>query len=228
MKKTFWLSLGILFLLAIGTGPSLCAASPDDDAAKGGYYEVTVTNLTRGQTFTPIMVATHAKGVRIFSLGEPASEELARLAEGGDTMPLADHLRAMPTVKDVVNSGGPLPPGESVTVLVKAGKRFNHISLAAMLVPTNDGFMALNGVRGPSGHRTDRHFSPVYDAGSEMNTESCADIPGGDGCAGEGYSMADGEGYVHIHAGIHGIGDLNADAYDWRNPAARISIRRVR
>ena len=36
------------------------------------------------------------------------------------------------------------------------------------------------------------------------------------------------QGYVHIHAGIHGIGNLVAADRDWRNPVAHISIRRTR
>jgi hypothetical protein len=36
-----------------------------------------------------------------------------------------------------------------------------------------------------------------------------------------------GEGFVHIHAGIHGIGNLEASEYDWRNPVARITVRQV-
>jgi hypothetical protein len=33
---------------------------------------------------------------------------------------------------------------------------------------------------------------------------------------------------VHIHRGTHGIGDLDADRYDWRNPVARITVTRIR
>ena len=60
-------------------------------------------------------------------------------------------------------------------------------------------------------------------------TKSCANIPG-PACGGAGPSpdAAEGdEGYVHIHPGIHGIGDLDASEYDWRNPVAVIKIRRV-
>ena len=36
-----------------------------------------------------------------------------------------------------------------------------------------------------------------------------------------------GEGYVHIHAGVHGIASLVPENHDWRNPVARIQIRRL-
>ena len=98
-----------------------------------------------------------------------------------------------------------------------------------MLIPTNDGFIALENVRAPKNHRdTAIHHSPVYDAGSEPNDEICANIPG-PVCQGEpGSPGAGGEGVVHIHAGIHGIGDLDPAIYDWRNPAARVTIERMR
>jgi hypothetical protein len=101
-----------------------------------------------------------------------------------------------------------------------------------MLIPTNDGFFALNGVRGPSGDEVLTLFSPAYDAGSEVNDELCASIPGPNftecsGPGGGGKPTGGEEGYVHIHAGIHGIGDLNASMRDWRNPVAQITIRRI-
>ena len=80
---------------------------------------------------------------------------------------------------------------------------------------------------GPRGNKTATAVSPVYDAGSEINDELCISIPG-PVCGGAAISPEDGEGYVHIHAGIHGIGDLAPATYDWRNPAARISVVRVK
>lgn len=46
-----------------------------------------------------------------------------------------------------------------------------------------------------------------------MNDEFCSNIPGPH-CGGEGYSVNDGEGYVHIHAGIHGTAELSSADYD--------------
>ena len=37
-----------------------------------------------------------------------------------------------------------------------------------------------------------------------------------------------GEGYIYISNGIRGVGDLDADLRDWRNPGARITITRVK
>jgi len=193
-------------------------------------FEVTVTNLTRGQQFTPILVASHKEGVKLFTLGSPASPELEILAEEGNTGPLKFLLAGMPEVKDVTDSGGLLDPGQSVTVTVETGGGFDHVSVAAMLIPTNDGFFALNGVEGPKGNGSLLLFSPAYDAGTEANDELCASIPGPFfvecGGPGGGGDVGGGEGYVHVHRGIHGIGDFVASERDWRNPVAMITIQR--
>ena len=195
--------------------------------AFAGQYEITVTNLTRGQSFTPIMVATHKPGVTFFSEGTPASAELAVLAEGGNTAPLSAVLSANPNVYNVTTIPGRLAPGTSVTVQVNMDDDYTRVSLAAMLIPTNDGFFAFEGVRGPSRRNMVSYESPAYDAGSEPNDELCANIPG-PVCGGEGESPhAGGEGNVHIHAGIHGIGNLVAADRDWRNPVAKVDIKRI-
>jgi hypothetical protein len=201
-------------------------------AATAANFEVTITNLTRGQRFTPILVASHKAGVKLFELGRPASPELAVLAEEGNVAPLDDMLNTMPEVLDTANSGGLLNPGASVTVTVKTQGDFNHVSVASMLIPTNDAFFALNGVAGPRGPEALAYTSVAYDAGSERNDELCASIPGPfftecGGPGGGGAPSGGEEGYVHVHAGMHGIGDFNAAQRDWRNPVALIVIRRV-
>jgi len=101
--------------------------------AQGGpRYEVTITNLTRGQTFTPILVASHKEGVSLFTLGQAASVPLEQLAEAGDTGPLSMLLSGMPEVLDVTDSGAPLPPGHSTTITVTTRGQFDHISVASI------------------------------------------------------------------------------------------------
>jgi len=192
------------------------------------YYEVSITNLTRAQVFTPVLVASHRKGVTLFELGSAASNELSALAEGGDVAPLTATLEANDKVVDTANSGALLMPGKTVTVTVSAAYGAKQISLASMLIPTNDSFIALNGVKAPKHGKSTVYYSPGYDAGSELNDELCQNIPG-PVCGGAGGSPeAGGEGYVHISSGISGKADLAADTYDWRNPTAKIVIKRVR
>ena len=214
-------------LLAAGGAMLLGTAG----VASAAEYEVTVTNLTRGQQFTPILVATHQAGVRLFELGSPASPQLKTLAEQGNVGPMTALLLGNPEVRAVVNSAALLNPGQSVTQRVSTRGGFDNVSVAAMLIPTNDGFFAVNDLEGPNGQEAITVFSPAYDAGTERNDELCASIPGPNfmecGGPGGGGAPGGGEGYVHIHAGIHGIGNLHPDIRDWRNPVAKITIHRV-
>jgi len=197
-------------------------ALADTNARK---YEVTVTNITKGQTFTPILSATHKSAIQFFELGNIASEPLASLAESGNIAPLRSILEESELVNDTAATEGLLTPGNSMTFEIY-GTRYTRMSLAAMLIPTNDTFVALNTVRLPRyGFKT--YLARAYDAGSELNDESCANIPG-PACGGEGLSPdEDGEGYVHISAGIHGEGDLAVSTYDWRNAVAKVVVRRI-
>ena len=209
------------------TACSLLLISPLSSADNNDeVYRVTITNLTYSINFTPILVSSHRKGVSILELGSAASSDLTAIAEGGDISHLAATLAASPKVVDVQNSTGLLGPGQSVEVLVSAEHGAKRISLASMMLPTNDGFIALNSVKAPK-HGTVTYYSPGYDAGTETNDEWCANIPGPT-CMGAGPSPLDaGEGFVHINRGIYGIGDLDASTYDWRNPVAKITITRV-
>ncbi|MBM4254844.1 MAG: hypothetical protein FJ147_02990 [Deltaproteobacteria bacterium] len=58
------------FIIAMTTMIVVNGASPA--AAQGQEktrYEIVVTNLTRGQRFTPPFVVIHKPGVRLFTLG---------------------------------------------------------------------------------------------------------------------------------------------------------------
>ena len=215
MKKLIVLALAALFF-----SPSAFA-----QFQKNRMYEVTVTNITGGQYFTPILAVTHKPDIALFDLGVPASEELELLAENGMTKPLEDAvLAAGDSVVDTATSEGLLGPGETTKIMIE-GRTLRVLSLAAMLLPTNDSFIGLNSMILPRsiGETTAR----AYDAGTEANDELCVSIPGPQ-CMGENVNDDSGEGFVHVSPGTHGEGDLSAAAYDWRNPVALVSVRRVR
>lgn len=204
----------------------------DDNWSGSSRLEITVTNLTRGQQFTPILVATHKRGIKIFEAGQPASSQLATLAEEGDTGPLSVLLSSNPNVRSVVTGSGLTNPGQSTTIVIDRRGRFPRISVAAMLIPTNDAFFSVTDVSGPRSQGEVVLYSPAYDAGSERNDEQCGSIPGPSfnecGGAGGGGRIGQGEGFVHIHAGIHGIGSFKPSNRDWRNPVAKIVIRQAK
>ncbi len=195
-------------------------------AEEGQRYDITITNVTRGQIISPPIVISHSKNFELFTLGASASAELAALAEDGVTEPLVDYLATLPSVLDHAVAPGPLMPGTSVTLRVLTRGGFRLISAAGMLVTTNDAFFAIRGMRVPR-YGAEAVEAEAYDAGSEVNSESCEFIPGPP-CGNGGIRNPEGaEGYVHIHAGIHGNGDLDPAMHDWRNPVVEVSIRRI-
>jgi hypothetical protein len=195
-------------------------------------YEVTVTNLTYRQQFTPLLLATHRPELRLFELGAPARPELATLAEEGNVAPLRSLLDTNPQVTATTAGGGLLDPGKSVTLTIRGNPWRDRLSLAAMLIPTNDAFVALDAVPLPLPGHPDKHVAIAYDAGSEVNDEQCSSIPGPlfaeCGGSGGGARVGNGEGFVHVHRGMHGIGSFQPSVRDWRNPVARVTVRVVR
>ena len=196
------------------------------EKSKKHTYEVTITNITAGQSFTPLIAATHTSDVSFFELGAAPSMDIADLAEGGDTSGLAATLDSMPeylmhteTTPMVL-----IGPGQSVTVTVMGNKEFDRLSVAGMLLPTNDTFVAVNSMA--LSKKDSSGLALAYDAGSEANDELCVNIPGPP-CHGSPFSPGLAEGYVHISRGISGEGDLPASDYDWRNPVAHVAIQRV-
>lgn len=193
-------------------------------------YEVTITNITKAQVFSPPVLVTHNRRVALFEVGAPALDELALVAEDGNGGPLADLASTLPDVFEAQSTSAPLPPGASAVYEISGNAR-SVLSSVSMLVNTNDAFFGLNSRALPKRRGGTRSYTvPAYDAGSEGNNENCAFIPGPACPAGSGNarSVDDAEGFVYISNGIHGIGDLGPAAYDWRNPVARITIKRVR
>ncbi len=216
-------------IIILGTVLASYNTMASEYSASGKMVEVTITNISHGEFFTPIMVASHQHGVKLFEPGKPASYELEVLAESGNSNPLKDRLLASGKVLDVVQGVAPLPPGQSVTLNVRMNKHNSHISVASMLVPSNDAFFAVNGLHIGKAKHAVTVYSPAYDAGSEINDELCVSIPGpGFVCSGEGTNVESGEGFVHVHPGIQGIADLDKAQFDWRNPTAKITIKRVK
>lgn len=203
--------------VAVGATHAMADSNPTSS------YEITVTNITKGISFTPILAASHSKSISYFTLGEPASNDLATIAESGDIAPLQTTLDASDAVLSTASTAGLLEPGTSVTFQLDGRFRFNQLSFAAMLLPTNDSFVALNGAALPrKGSIT--YLANAYDAGSETNDELCASIPGPT-CEGAALSPEDeGEGFVFPSPGISGEADLPALDYNWMGSVATVTI----
>jgi hypothetical protein len=121
-------------------------------------------------------------------------------------------------------TNAPFTGGERFDIVVEVCEEYPLVTIAAMAINTNDCFVAMNGVEVMPGMVLNLDG---LDSGSEENNELCSSIPG-PGCAnvaGSGNAMSGmGEGFVHVHRGMHGVGDLVADEYDWRNPMMRVIV----
>ena len=173
--------VGILTAVAAMVAAFLVAAGRPADAIGHNHersYLVTVENLTETQLFTPTVVATHDSRSRIFRTGRPASAGVQALAENGGVPILVDELTGAAGVHDVQVAGdAPIGPGESVQTIVTADRGIRRLSAAAMLICTNDGFAGVSKLTLPRVYGEVRAvYGIAYDAGTEKNTESYADL----------------------------------------------------
>ncbi len=234
----FFLVLFISILMLAVSSTSLFASHSD------ARFQVTLTNLTSGQPFSPPVAATHKFAERLFVVGTPASAEIEAIAENGDQSGAVALFSSSPHVTEVVDVGMPLTPygttfgdfTDTVTFEISA-QRGDRLSIAGMLICTNDGIVGADGLRLPRrGEAT--YYLNGYDAGTEANTEASSDLV--DPCSALGPNPLAGDpngnendavdtypaGTVQLHAGIVGNGDLNA-AHDWNGAAAMITIERI-
>ncbi len=208
---------------------------------------VEVTNITNASYFTPLLVAAHAEGVHLFRLGEEASAHLQAMAEGGAIGGLAADVVAAGGIHVSDPAGGVLAPGASATAeLDVKGKKEAFLSIVAMILPTNDGFVGLDSLRIPKKKGTYTFFLRGYDAGTEENDELVVGMEGGApgvpgipadpghnaGTGGTGaVDFAEENHTVHVHRGIlgdtdlsAGLSDLDSRVHRWQNPVARVVV----
>lgn len=204
---------------------------------------IAVTNLTRGFHFTPLLIEAHDDDVHLFRPGQPASPALQAMAEGGDISGLVN-LAGNAGAAVVQNpAAGLLAPGASTAAEIRINEhRQGYLSIVAMLLPTNDGFVGLDAWPIPSKKGTYTVDLVALDAGTEANDEvingggapgtpGIPAAPGGDGGIGGTGVMATIEGYVHVHRGTlgdtnpsGGMSDLDSRIHRWHNPVARVTV----
>ena len=213
----------ILIIVALSASAGQAAVHASAGQAVG---RISITNISN-QTLAPIVVATHRKGVTpIFTAGKAASNELATLAETGSPQALEVMLKSDPNVLYATHLTGMstvIMPGETVTADIVFDFTHLAVSIAGMLVSTNDGFVGYNGAQIPV-RGTNSYIAHAWDAGSEANTEACTDVPGPPCGDSENERVTEGaEGIVLIHPGIHGMAGVRA-RYDWRGPVVKFRL----
>lgn len=206
---------------------------------------VEITNLTNAIYFTPLLVASHNRDTHLFEVSTAASANLQAMAEGGNIDGLIADLEAAGGSYVANPAAGLLAPGASAeAVIERPNKRNRYLSIVGMLLPTNDGFVGLDGLRIPKRKGTYTYYLHGYDAGTEANDEIItgggapntpgipADPGGNAGSGGIATVGPDHNQTVHIHRGVTGDSDplggesdLDARVHTWQGPVARLVLR---
>lgn len=203
---------------------------PPTPPAMEYQYQVSVTNLTNAQPFSPLAVLLHSSGT-IWQFGQPASAALEDLAESGNN---AGVLSSSFMLSNASNNGI-LAPGEQTDVMISTtDTTAKKLSLATMLVNTNDAFTGISNIELSQLAVGDTltFRATAYDAGTEANSEAAGTIPGPvDG--GEGTnSQRDDVNYVSRHPGVVGSDDGSAvsvlnNQHKFDNPVMSVKIMRM-
>ena len=220
---------------------SACGGSSNNDSDNNGStnktemlsYNIEITNLTSNQPLSPVFAQLHNSEYAAWEIGKSVSLGLEMLAEGGDNSTLLNGK--MPNVYSSISGVAAIGPGASDMQSIQAEMSANmKLTFISMLVNTNDAFIGQTGIDLSNlvvGEEV-KYFLPIYDAGTEGNSELQGTIPGpADG--GEGFNMArDDVGYVARHPGIVGIDQGYSESvlnstHGFDSPAAVLTITRT-
>ena len=204
---------------------------------------IEVQNLTQGIYFTPVGVVAHSPDASLFEVGEAASPEIQAMAEGGS-------LAGITTIADSVGAdmlaetaAGPLGPTKSVSGNLMTADGNTVLSIVAMVLPSNDGFVGLDNWTIPTEAGTYTVYLNAYDAGTEVNDElvggGAPGTPGFPpapflsdlGSGGSGITTTETNTTVHIHPGnigddsaTDGVSDVKNSVHRWLNPVAKVTV----
>jgi len=211
--------------------------------ASAQILDVKITNLTQGMFFTPLLVSAHDNSSHIFESGATASGSLQAMAEGGDLTGLLTDTVALGATNVENPAAGLLAPSSSTMISDFDTGTNEHLSIVSMLLPTNDGFVGLDGWKIPEDAGTYTLFLNAYDAGTEANDElvnggGAAGVlgipanPGANGgTAGTGVTTTETNQTVHIHRGnvgdtnaTGGVSDVDSRIHRWLNPVAKVVV----
>jgi hypothetical protein len=252
-----------VLVVAVAAGALVPAAlsTLKDNVSEGKAFDylVTMTNLTSGQPMSPPMAATHAGSGVVWSLGQTSSFALKEIAENGNNAPMyydLEQARHAGTVYDfaqgvstqrfpspIVPAGraSPVTPfPQSVSFRIRGNRENNRLSVASMLVCTNDGFTGVDGLALPTKEGDSVTVDlQAYDTGTEIDNQLLANmmppcqgligVPSSTGAPGEAVSrpaLAE-HGTIGVHAGlVAGVGDLQSIHF-WTGPVGRLTVTRL-
>jgi len=232
-----------LALVSVLTALVCTALAGSAMAASTKTWHVKVTNLTTHQPMSAPVWAVHNKKLHLWRKGQLASSALIPIAEDAVVAPMVGYLTGNKNVFDFGVEGlgttppTPILPGASREFDVNSKGGARYLSMAWMLVNTNDAFTGTDSYALDQGTKKKKHGGHAaafktrtlnliaYDAGSENNNQSCAFIPGPT-C--NSHNVRDPSAQpIAKHPGITG-GDIAADAWDTSSPVATVEITRTK
>lgn len=242
-KNLFYLFflLSLLFVIMAG-----CSSDDDDDDNNGNNngneitttmsFNISITNLTSNQIFSPFAIIAHTSGYHAWQIGSASSLGLEILAEEGDPQTFIAEANANDHFLASSMGDSPTLPGSTTEIILELDENSDiYVTLASMLVNTNDAFTGLNAyaISDLEIQESVMIFAISYDAGTEDNIETQTSIPG-PVAGGEGFNAArdDIVNVVTVHAGAitadEGLMNSVLDSsYKWDHPVAKIVISRL-
>jgi hypothetical protein len=213
-------------------------------ALNAAELSIEIQNLTHGLYFTPIVAVAHTPEASLFEVGETASTELQMMAEGGSLDGLSTIATSISADVLANPAGGLLAPAAKAAGALSTASGNTVLSIVAMMLPTNDGFIGLDNWTIPTEAGTYTLYLNAYDAGTEANDEirggGAPGVPGMPvpspleaivGNGGSGVAGADTNATVHIHRGsigddsmTGGKSDVTNTVHRWLNPVAKVTV----
>lgn len=238
-RKSGTLAIAVLSasLLSACGGNSDNDDNDSDNKSETLSYNVEVTNLTSNQPLSPLFAQLHNNEYAAWKIGTAASLGLETLAEGGDNSMLLNTQSS--NVYSSISGAGAIGPGASDMLSVETSGNSEmstniRLTFISMLVNTNDAFIGQAGIDLSNlvvGESV-KYLLPIYDAGTEANSELQGTIPG-PAADGEGFNMArDDVDYVARHPGIVGVEQGYSESvlnstHGFDSPAAVLTITRT-
>jgi hypothetical protein len=222
-------TIGFVAVLAtLALSASITQAAPPDRT-----YRVTIRNLMPapaggGQVLSPALVVVHDRSFDLWSVGSTAEAAVVDVAEQAQTATGVAQYRSIGGVELATSEGSQIAGGQEYTFEITATGDARFLSLVSMLGNTNDAFTGLDAIHLTGATKEYRVFA--YDAGSEVNDQLRASIPGPccNGMTGAGTPES---GTIQRHEGIlANTGDLTPELWGWpvNQPVAVITVERIR
>ncbi|MEM9103491.1 MAG: spondin domain-containing protein [Pseudomonadota bacterium] len=196
-------------------------------------FTVKLDNLTQSQPLSPFAFVVADSSYQAWNLGDAASVALEVLAEGGDNSQLTEAALEQGFIIDSMEA--PIGSGQSNSIILDISENTPaYLTAVSMLVNTNDAFTGITAfnLMNLTIDESIRLYLPIYDAGTEANSELAGTIPG-PADAGVGFDVArDDLDRVTRHPGIVSQDDGHSESvlkeyHRFLGNAAMITIERT-